>query len=202
MKLGEEPYLTYKYQPEDIMINSRLLEEEGIFYYEIDNGNRFSMKQNPGSYGWREDDPCEEEGPVTWSWHQTFPCKIEIKIVDYGNTPGEQEVVDYIIEQLGKLSEKGGDIGNKMGKAFSFKGRAFSMFARCFRDWENWDITYVCVSGRWKLQSMVPGKPSKGRDDLSGWIPLLNAGGNNEWFKTDDSKWVDEAIAKAVFCCP
>lgn len=166
--------------------------------YDIKNV-QFNFQQNPGSYGWRGDDPCENAGPITWRWHRTLPCAIELKVTPYGTTPDEKEAIDYIIEKLKEMSKKGGDLGSKMGKCLSFAGRAFSMYARCYRDWDDWDVTYICVGGKWVQTSMV--HVGSDRDNLSGWIPLLNAGGNNEWFKTDSFNWVLEAIAKAVTCC-
>jgi hypothetical protein len=166
--------------------------------YDIKN-IQASLLQNPGSYGWREDDPCENAGPITWRWHRTMPCAVELKVTPYGTTPDKKEVIDYIIEKLKELSKKGGDLGSKMGKCFSFKDKAFSMFARCYRDWDDWDVTYICVNGKWSQRSMT--HVGSGRDNLSGWIPLRNAGGNNEWFKSDPFSWLAEAIAKAVTCC-
>ncbi|MEQ1678104.1 MAG: hypothetical protein ABL876_15460 [Chitinophagaceae bacterium] len=173
------------------------LDLPGIYYDLKDI--KFTMEQHPGSYGWREDDPCENAGPITWRWHRTLPCAIELKVTPYGTTPAEEEVIDFIIEKFKELSKKGGDLGSKMAKCLSFKDKAFSMFARCYRDWDDWDVTYVCVNGRWVQRSMV--HVGSGRDNLSGWIPLRNAGGNNEWLKSDSFDWVTEAIAKAVSCC-
>ena len=166
--------------------------------YDIKNV-QFNFRQNPGSYGWRGGDPCENAGPITWRWHRTLPCAVELKVTPYGTTPDEKEAIDYIIEKLKELSKKGGNLGSKMGKCLSFQGRAFSMFARCYRDWDDWDVTYVCVDGKWVQTSMV--HVASGRDNLSGWIALRNAGGNNEWLSADDFNWVIEAIEKAVTCC-
>lgn len=157
------------------------------------------LYQHPGSYGWREGDPCENAGPITWRWHRTLPCAVELKITPYGTTPDEKDAIDFIINKLKELSKKGGDMGSKMGKCLSFKDKAFSAFARCYRDWDDWDVTYICVDGKWVQQSMV--YVTSGRDNLSGWIPLRNAGGNNEWFKSDPFAWMVEAIEKAVTCC-
>jgi hypothetical protein len=156
------------------------------------------FKQNPGSYGWRGGDPCEKPGPITWTWHHTLPCAVEIKVIDYGLTPASKEIVDWIIEELKKLSKKGGDIGSKMAKCLSFKGKTFSIFARCYREWEDWDVTYKCVDGVWVQTGMVFVKD--GRDNLSDWIPLLNSG-TNAWLASDDYNWIVEAIQKAVSCC-
>ena len=160
---------------------------------------QFGLTQNPGSYGWRGDDPCENKGPITWRWHRTLPCAIELKVMPYGTTPAEKEIIDFIIDKFKELSKKGGDLGSKMSKCLSFKDKAFSMFARCYRDWDDWDVTYICVNGKWVQTSMVYVRGD--REYLSDWIPLRNAGGNNEWFKSDKFGWLAEAIEKAVRCC-
>jgi hypothetical protein len=166
--------------------------------YDIKNV-QFGLSQNPGSYGWRGDDPCETKGPITWRWHRTLPCIVELKVVPYGTTPAVKEVIDYIIDKLKELSKKGGDLGSKMSKCLSFKDKVFSMFARCYRDWDDWDVTYVCVDGKWVQTSMV--HVAGDREYLSDWIPLINSGGHNEWFKSDKFGWLAEAIEKAVRCC-
>jgi hypothetical protein len=155
--------------------------------------------QNPGSYGWRGGDLCETKGPITWRWHRTLPCAIELKVEEYGVTPEDKEVIDFIIDQFKKLSKKGGSIGEKMAKCFSFKGKSFWIFARCYRDWDDWDVTYECVNGIWVQTAMV--HVQSGRDNLSGWIKLMNAGGNYDWLPTDSFDWVIEGISKSVFCC-
>ncbi len=159
---------------------------------------QFGLSQNPGSYGWRGDDPCETKGPITWRWHHTLPCAIELKVVPYGTTPAVEEVIDYIIDKLKELSKKGGDLGSKMGKCLSFKDKAFSMFARCYRDWDDWDVTYVCVDGKWVQTSMV--HVGGDREYLSGWIPLINAGGIMNGLN-QINLLLAEAIEKAVRCC-
>jgi hypothetical protein len=157
------------------------------------------FEQNPGSYGWRGGNPCETKGPITWRWHRTLPCAIELKVEEYGVTPESKEVIDFIIDQFKKLSKKGGNIGEKMAKCFSFKGKSFWIFARCYREWDDWDVTYECINGVWVQTGMV--HVLSGRDDLSGWVKLMAAGGNYEWLPTDSYEWVIEGIAKSVFCC-
>jgi hypothetical protein len=169
----------------------------GVMYDVKTMENKF--QQNPGSYGWRGDDPCENKGPITWRWHRTLPCAIELKVEEYGVTPEDKEVIDFIIDKLKKLSKKGGNIGEKMAKCLSFKGKSFWIFARCYRDWDDWDVTYECINGVWVQTSMV--HVTSGRDNLSGWIKLMAAGGNYEWLPTDSFDWVTEGIAKSVFCC-
>ncbi len=160
---------------------------------------KLASLNNPGSYGWRGGDPCENKGPITWRWHRTLQCAIEIKVNPYGTPPAEKEVIDWIIDKLKELSKKGGKIGERMSKCFSFNGKAFSIYARCYRDWEDWDVTYVCVDGVWQQESMV--LVGSGRDNLSGWMDVRNGGGNNEWFATDDANWLTDALIKSVTCC-
>lgn len=173
------------------------LDLPGVMYDVKAMENKF--EQHPGSYGWRGDDPCETKGPITWRWHRTLPCAIELKVEEYGVTPEDKEVIDFIIDKFKKLSKKGGNIGEKMAKCLSFKGKAFWIFARCYRDWDDWDVTYECINGVWVQTSMV--YVTSGRDNLSGWIKLMAAGGNYEWLPADSFNWVTEGIAKSVFCC-
>jgi hypothetical protein len=162
---------------------------------------QFGFGDGPGSWGYKGDHPCDgNSSPLTAIWRRAEDCSIELKVCALGKKPGEKDVIDYFFNKLSQLLGAGGNLGDKMGRTWDFKSQGFSIYARCYRNWDEWDVTYVCVDGKWVQRSMELKK--SGRENLSDWIPLLNGGGSNMWLKLDNVESLIEAINKAVDCCP